>query len=241
MEESRIEKSFPVKPKLRSKPRTPKQTPESKYWSSFKTQQIPSLISVPSLTFSPTPPHSFAAAHSASLTLFSSQTLSPTATISSFSDAVSCASFRSDALLLAASDLSGLVQVFDAKSRSPLAASAPTPAPSASSTSPASTSSTSSPPATTPSSSSGTSPGRLRCPNSSATRTTSGAAIPPLLIPTFSLPVPMTTWSGSGTLGLGIRDRRRRSTTARPWRMLLSCRRAGWLRRRVGIRLSCGT
>ncbi|XP_047155943.1 protein SLOW WALKER 1 [Vigna umbellata] len=120
MEEGKVERRFRVKPKLKSKARNPKQTPESKYWSSFKTRQIPDLISVPSLTFSPTPPHSFAAAHSATLTLFSSQTLSPTATISSFSDAVSCASFRSDALLLAASDLSGLVQVFDAKSRTPL-------------------------------------------------------------------------------------------------------------------------
>ncbi|KAK7344453.1 hypothetical protein VNO77_14080 [Canavalia gladiata] len=120
MEEPMLKKSFPVKPKLKSKPRTPKQTPESKYWSSFKTQQIPNLISVPSLTFSPTSPHSFAAAHSASLSIFSSQTLSPTTTISSFSDAVSCASFRSDARLIAASDLSGLVQVFDVKTRTPL-------------------------------------------------------------------------------------------------------------------------
>nr|XP_007144576.1 hypothetical protein PHAVU_007G167300g [Phaseolus vulgaris]ESW16570.1 hypothetical protein PHAVU_007G167300g [Phaseolus vulgaris] len=111
MEEEKVERRFPVKAKLKSKGRGSKQTPESKYWSSFKTRQIPNLISVPSLTFSPTPPHSFAAAHSATLTLFSSKTLSPTATISSFSDAVSCASFRSDALLLAASDLSGLVQL----------------------------------------------------------------------------------------------------------------------------------
>ncbi|XP_061372052.1 protein SLOW WALKER 1-like [Gastrolobium bilobum] len=120
MEEQRTTKSFPVKPKVKTKPRTPKQTPESKYWSSFKTQQIPKLISVPSLTFSPTQPHSFAAAHSASLSIFSSQTLTPTSTISSFSDSVSCASFRSDARLIAASDLSGLVQVFDVKTRTAL-------------------------------------------------------------------------------------------------------------------------
>lgn len=113
-------KSFPVKPKLKTKPRTQKQTSESKYWSSFKTQQIPKLLSVPSLTFSPIHPHSFAAAHSASLTIFSSDTFSPTATFSSFSDSVTCASFRSDARLIAASDLSGLVQVFDVKSRTPL-------------------------------------------------------------------------------------------------------------------------
>ncbi|PON96682.1 Coatomer beta subunit [Trema orientale] len=121
MAEHQLSKTFPVKPKLKPKPRTQKQTPESKYWSSFKAQQIPNLISsVTSLTFSPTPARPFAATHSASLTLFSSQTFSPTATITSFSDVVSSASFRCDGLLIAASDLSGLVQVFDIKSRTPL-------------------------------------------------------------------------------------------------------------------------
>ncbi|KAK7277698.1 hypothetical protein RJT34_22713 [Clitoria ternatea] len=120
MEEPSTRKRFPVKPKLKSKPRTPKETPESKYWSSFKTQQIPKLISVPSLTFSPAAPHSFAAAHSASLSIFSPETFSPTATISSFSDSVSSASFRSDSRLIAASDVSGLIQVFDVKTRTPL-------------------------------------------------------------------------------------------------------------------------
>ncbi|XP_015891605.2 protein SLOW WALKER 1 [Ziziphus jujuba] len=121
MAEPQPSKTFPVKPKLKPKPRTPKQTPESKYWSSFKSQQIPNLISsITSLTYSPSSSHPFAATHSASLTLFSSQTFSPTATISSFSDVVSSASFRCDGLLIAASDLSGLVQVFDVKSRNPL-------------------------------------------------------------------------------------------------------------------------
>lgn len=46
--------------------------------------------------------------------------MAPTSTISSFRDVVSCASFRCDGLLIAASDLSGLVQVFDVKSRTPL-------------------------------------------------------------------------------------------------------------------------
>ncbi|CAI8603829.1 unnamed protein product [Vicia faba] len=117
MEESKVSKSFPVKPNLKTKPRTPKQTSESKYWSSFKTQQIPKLLSVPSITFSPTPPHSFAAANSTSLSIFSSQTLTQTANFSSFHDVVSSASFRNDAYLIAASDLSGLVQVFDVQTR----------------------------------------------------------------------------------------------------------------------------
>ncbi|XP_030505463.2 protein SLOW WALKER 1 [Cannabis sativa] len=121
MAEHQLSKTFPVKPKLKPKPRTQKQTPESKYWSSFKSQQIPNLISsITSLTFSNTPSRPFAATHSASLTIFSSQTFSTTTTITSFSDVVTSASFRCDGLLIAASDLSGLVQVFDIKGRTPL-------------------------------------------------------------------------------------------------------------------------
>ncbi|KAK8635632.1 hypothetical protein V6N13_004359 [Hibiscus sabdariffa] len=121
-----ISKTFLIKPKLKPKARTLPQTPESKYWSSFKSTQIPNLISsISSLSFSPSPPHPFAAAYSASVSLFSPLSLSdgdvsPSSTISSFSDVVSSISFRSDGLLLAASDLSGLVQVFDVKSRTPL-------------------------------------------------------------------------------------------------------------------------
>ncbi|KAI6674696.1 hypothetical protein NL676_002602 [Syzygium grande] len=113
--------TFPVKPKLKPTPRTPSRTPESKYWSSFKTRPIDNLaFSIPSLAFSPSPPHPFAAAHSASLSLFSPRSLSPTHTISSFADVVSSLSFRSDGSLLAASDLSGLIRVFDVRTRTPL-------------------------------------------------------------------------------------------------------------------------
>ncbi|KAF5732723.1 transducin family protein [Tripterygium wilfordii] len=115
-------KTFPTKPKLKPKSRTPSKTPESKYWSSFKTHQIGDLISsVPSISFSPSSPHLFAAAHSASLSVYSSLSLpSPTSSISSFSDVVSSLSFRCDGALLAASDLSGRIKVFDVKSRNPL-------------------------------------------------------------------------------------------------------------------------
>jgi U3 small nucleolar RNA-associated protein 15 len=113
-------KTFPVKPKLKTKPRTQQQTPESKYWSSFKTQQIPKQFPIHSITYSPTPPHSFVAANSTSLLIFDSKTLSETAKITTFSDTVACASFRNDARLIAASDLSGLIQVFDVKERSRL-------------------------------------------------------------------------------------------------------------------------
>ncbi|XP_028762277.1 protein SLOW WALKER 1 [Neltuma alba] len=120
MAEPHPSKAFPVKPKLKSKPRTPKQTSESKYWSSFKTHQIPGLISVRSVSFSPSPAHPFAVAHSAHLSIYSSETLSTTSTISFFKDAVSGASFRSDGRLIAASELSGRIQVFDLNSRGPL-------------------------------------------------------------------------------------------------------------------------
>ncbi|XP_011033642.1 PREDICTED: U3 small nucleolar RNA-associated protein 15 homolog [Populus euphratica] len=115
-----ISKTFPTKPKLKSKPKTPLKTPESKYWSSFKSHQISNLISsIPSIDFSPISPHHFAAANSASLNLFSSHTLSPVSTISS-SDVVTSCSFRCDGSLIAASDLSGLIRVFDVKTRTPL-------------------------------------------------------------------------------------------------------------------------
>ncbi|KAJ7008420.1 hypothetical protein NC653_007171 [Populus alba x Populus x berolinensis] len=115
-----ISKTFPTKPKLKPKAKTPSKSPESKYWSSFKSHQISNLISsIPSIDFSPISPHQFAATNSASLTLFSSQTLSPTSTIS-FSDVVTSCSFRCDGSLIAASDLSGLIRVFDVKTRTPL-------------------------------------------------------------------------------------------------------------------------
>ncbi|KAF5930334.1 hypothetical protein HYC85_031207 [Camellia sinensis] len=114
-----IAKTFPVKPKL--KPISKKSTPESKYWKSFKTQPTQTVISsITSLSFSPISPHDFAATHSATVTIFSSQTLEPKSTISSFSDTATSASFRSDGRLIAAGSHSGLVQVFDAKSRNPL-------------------------------------------------------------------------------------------------------------------------
>ncbi|KAL6972674.1 hypothetical protein U1Q18_026849 [Sarracenia purpurea var. burkii] len=115
-----IGKIFSVKPKL--KPISKKSTtPESKYWKSFKPQPIQTLISsITSLCFSPTSPHDFAATHSATVTIFSSQSLEPKSTISAFSDTATSASFRSDGRLIAAGSHSGIVQVFDVKTRTSL-------------------------------------------------------------------------------------------------------------------------
>ncbi|XP_065847112.1 protein SLOW WALKER 1 [Euphorbia lathyris] len=121
-QENAISKTFPVKAKLKPKARTPSKTPESKYWASFKSHKIENLVSsISSIVFSPVSTSKiFAAANSASLSLFSSQTFSPTSSISSFSDVVSSCSFRSDGSLIAVADISGLIKVFDVKTRTPL-------------------------------------------------------------------------------------------------------------------------
>ncbi|KAH7838853.1 hypothetical protein Vadar_031944 [Vaccinium darrowii] len=121
----RISDTFAVKPNLKPTSQTStKSTPESKYWKSFKSQPTPQTLisSISSLSFSPTPPHLLAATHATNLSLFSPhQTLEqPKSTISSFSDIATSASFRSDGRLIAAGSLTGLIQVFDVKTRTPL-------------------------------------------------------------------------------------------------------------------------
>ncbi|XP_042474870.1 protein SLOW WALKER 1 [Macadamia integrifolia] len=121
MADVQLGQTFPVKSRLKPTPKKTSSPPESKYWRSFKTQQIPDLVySITSIDFSPEPPHDFAATFSASVTLYSSQTLEPKFKISSFTDVAYSATFRSDGKLLAAGGESGIVQVFDAKSKSNL-------------------------------------------------------------------------------------------------------------------------
>ena len=118
-----LQQHFPVKAKAKPKNRKVggSSTPESKYWRSFKAQQIPSLISaVSSIDFSAAPPHDFAATFSASLTIFSSDNFLPKTTISSFSDVAFSAAFRFDGSLIAAGGQSGLVQVFGVNKRTAL-------------------------------------------------------------------------------------------------------------------------
>ncbi|KAF8401574.1 hypothetical protein HHK36_012518 [Tetracentron sinense] len=121
MEKEKSGKSFPVKARLKPTSNKASSSPESKYWRSFKTQEISGLISaITSIDFSPVPPHNFAATFSASVTIYDSQTFEPKSTFSSFTDVAYSATFRSDGKLLAAGGESGLVQVFDIKTRSPL-------------------------------------------------------------------------------------------------------------------------
>ncbi|GKV14348.1 hypothetical protein SLEP1_g25244 [Rubroshorea leprosula] len=112
-----ISKTFPIKPKLKPKPRTQSQIPESKYWCSFKSTQITTLIpSISSVSFSPSTPHVFASAHSTSLSYFPlslSDLDVATSSSISFLDVVSSLSFRHDILLPAAANLSNSVQYWD--------------------------------------------------------------------------------------------------------------------------------
>uniref|UniRef100_A0A7N0SYN3 U3 small nucleolar RNA-associated protein 15 C-terminal domain-containing protein n=1 Tax=Kalanchoe fedtschenkoi TaxID=63787 RepID=A0A7N0SYN3_KALFE len=109
-------------PKLKTKSKTPSKTPESKFWASFKTHQIPDLISsVTSIAFNPAQPHDFAATFSASLSIFSSKELTLKHTISSpFKDVAYSASYRCDGLLLAASCQSGNIHVLSSAKRTQL-------------------------------------------------------------------------------------------------------------------------
>ncbi|XP_043723754.1 protein SLOW WALKER 1 [Telopea speciosissima] len=121
MADDQLGKTFPVKSRLKPTPKKPSSSLESKYWRSFKTQQIPGLVSaITSIDFSPDPPHDFASTFSASVTLYNSRTLESKFKITSFSDVAYSATFRSDGKLLAAGGESGIVQVFDAKSKSDL-------------------------------------------------------------------------------------------------------------------------
>ncbi|CAN8327882.1 unnamed protein product [Cochlearia groenlandica] len=117
LNDHQVSKIFPIKPKSTSKSLSESETPDSRCWSSFKHRSIPNLVSsVSAVAFSPIHPHSFAVACSTTVSLFSSQTFSSSKRFS-FRDVVSSVSFRSDGALLAASDLSGLVQVFDIKQK----------------------------------------------------------------------------------------------------------------------------
>ncbi|KAK6940893.1 U3 small nucleolar RNA-associated protein 15, C-terminal [Dillenia turbinata] len=114
-----LTKTFSTKPRLKPKSKKPSSSPESKYWAAFESSKISNLVySINSIDFSPISPHNFAAAFSASFTLYDSQTLEPKSTFSPPKDVVAySARFRSDGRLIAAGGNSGIVHVFDVKTR----------------------------------------------------------------------------------------------------------------------------
>ncbi|GAB4852210.1 hypothetical protein Ancab_016402 [Ancistrocladus abbreviatus] len=124
-EHPHLSTTFPTKPRLKPTSKKRHSSPESKYWKSFKTYQISGLFSsITSIDFSPQSPHLFAVTHSASLSLYNphhpESPTQPISTISAFTDVAYSASFRSDGKLIAAGGESGVIQVFETKSRNPL-------------------------------------------------------------------------------------------------------------------------
>ncbi|ANB13868.1 Utp15p [Sugiyamaella lignohabitans] len=104
-----------------------KTTPELRYWRGFKN---PLLVkennAVNHLHFNPQSPHDFAVTSSTRVQIFSAKTRQVVRTIARFKDTVYSGEFRSDGKLLVAGDATGLIQVFDANSRSVLVTLLPT-------------------------------------------------------------------------------------------------------------------
>lgn len=95
-----------------------------------ETLQNPILVkennAVNHIHFNPQSPHDFAVTSSTRVQIFSAKTRQVVRTIARFKDTVYSGEFRSDGKLLVAGDATGLVQVFDASSRSILATLQPT-------------------------------------------------------------------------------------------------------------------
>ncbi|VVT54085.1 uncharacterized protein SAPINGB_P003899 [Magnusiomyces paraingens] len=102
-------------------------TPEQTYWRGFRS---PLLVkennAVNHIHFNPQSPHDFAVTSSTRVQIFSAKTRQVVRTIARFKDTVYSGEFRSDGKLLVAGDATGLVQVFDASSRSILVTLQPT-------------------------------------------------------------------------------------------------------------------
>lgn len=104
-----------------------KTTPEIRYWRGFKN---PLLVkennAVNHIHFNPSSPYDFAVTSSTRVQIFSAKTRQISKTISRFKDTVYSGEFRADGKLIVAGDATGLVQAFDANSRSVLVTLQPT-------------------------------------------------------------------------------------------------------------------
>ncbi|ERN05721.1 protein SLOW WALKER 1 isoform X1 [Amborella trichopoda] len=104
----------PISARLHPK-KTLKSSPESKFWSSFKTTFLTYNLPITSINFCPEPPHDFVVTSSATLFTFDGITFTPKSTIRKFSDVAYSGTFRPDGKLLAAGGESGNVQIFNPK------------------------------------------------------------------------------------------------------------------------------
>ncbi|KAL2631102.1 hypothetical protein R1flu_015788 [Riccia fluitans] len=107
----------PVRPKLYPKSRD-SLTVDAKFWKSFKSQKTEQQIaSVTNVHFCPAPPHDFAVTSSTRVTIYDGKTREVKKTISRFSDVAYSGAYRGDGQLIVAGGETGLIQVFDATSR----------------------------------------------------------------------------------------------------------------------------
>ncbi|BBN07081.1 U3 small nucleolar RNA-associated protein 15 [Marchantia polymorpha subsp. ruderalis] len=110
----------PVRPKLYPKSRD-SLTVDSKFWKSFKAQRTEQQIAaVSSIHFSPVSPYDFAVTSSTRVTIYNGKTREVKKNISRFSDVAYSGAYRGDGQLIVAGGESGLIQVFDATSRTVL-------------------------------------------------------------------------------------------------------------------------
>ncbi|BFZ57447.1 U3 small nucleolar RNA-associated protein 15 [Savitreella phatthalungensis] len=94
-------------------------TKEARFWRRYKKPLlINEYAAVTGIHFCDNAPHDFLAASSTRVQIYSARTRHIARTISRFTDVVYTAEFRRDGKLVVACDASGLVQVFDAASRS---------------------------------------------------------------------------------------------------------------------------
>ena len=94
-------------------------TGEARFWRRYRNQLLVNeYAAIGHIHICPAAPHDFAVTSSTRVQVYSSRTRSIARTVSRFTDVVHSAAFRGDGRLLAAGDATGLVQVFDASSRS---------------------------------------------------------------------------------------------------------------------------
>ncbi|CAM6119018.1 unnamed protein product [Calypogeia fissa] len=107
----------PVRPKQYPKSRDALSV-DAKFWRSFKAKPPSQLIgAVSNINFCPAPPHDFAVTSSTRVTIYDGKTCEVKKTISRFTDVAYSGAFRADGQLIVAGGETGIVQVFDAGSR----------------------------------------------------------------------------------------------------------------------------